>query len=165
MSPFFRKDTTAMKRPQQRLPSIQEAHPSRDLAVALSKALGAVIFPVGRDKKPAIRKWQELTLEDATSPRILSMYGPKYPSIGVLLGKPSGNLCSIDIDSDELLETFLKGNPKLASSLRSRAHRGGNIWVRIRGEYPRLSKLQFHGEPCGEWRADGGYTIIAGIHP
>jgi hypothetical protein len=55
------------------------------------------------------------------------------------LGKASGGLCAIDFDRDKDLSTLLAVNPKLESSLRSKA-------------------------PQFEWRATGNLSTIAGRH-
>ena len=91
-------------------------------------------------------------------------------NVGVLLGKPSGGLCSIDIDEDELIDEFLKDNPALKLTLRTRRLKGCNLWLWVKGQYPRLKP--FHharinndkGKPkqIGEWRSTGGQTVIEG---
>jgi len=86
-------------------------------------------------------------------------------NIGVALGGVSGNLISVDVDDDAGLEDFLQVNVDIADTLRSRGRRGGNVWYRMDGEYPRLKKLKRHGEDWGEWRSTGGQTIIYGEHP
>ncbi len=140
-------------------------HPSAALALQLADELNAVIFPVRRDKQAAVRRWQKLTREQTGTTSFLQGFSDQCPSLGVLLGPASGHLCSIDLDSDEWLERFLVANPRLRSSLISRGARGGNVWVRLRGDYPTLRKLRCDGEAVGEWRSRGGYTVIAGHHP
>lgn len=140
-------------------------HPSATLAQRLAAELNAVIFPVRRDKKPGLNGWPKLTRERAGNPDFLRGFSDECPSLGVLLGPASNHLCSVDLDSDEWLDRFLAVNPGLRGSLISRGARGGNVWVRIRGEYPKLAKLFCHEAAVGEWRATGGYTVIAGIHP
>jgi hypothetical protein len=82
------------------------------------------------------------------------------------LGKASGNLCSIDVDSDDDFTSFLELNPKLAATLQTRGSRGGNIWIRVPGDYPALTKIKkLDNSSWGEFRSDGGQTIIQGIHP
>lgn len=140
-------------------------HPSANLAQQLAAELGAVIFPVRRDKQPALRGWHQLTRAQTDSPKFRRRFTDASPSLGVLLGAASNHLCSVDLDSDEWLERFLGANPNLRTSLISRGARGGNVWVRLRGAYPGVSKLYCAGKSIGEWRATGGFTIIAGIHP
>lgn len=123
-----------------------------------------VAFPVGLDKKPGIRRWQTLTREEALSTQVLQRYSDSHPSIGVLLGPVSGDLVSIDCDSDEFLEKVLIANPKLHETLITQAFRGGNIWLRMEGPYPPLTRLRRGRMNCGEWRSTGGFTIIAGRH-
>jgi len=81
-------------------------------------------------------------------------------NIGVLLG--NGRV-TIDLDRDENVEQFLNLNPTLRETLRSRRKRGCNLWVRIKGAYPKSCKLRTRsGEEWGEWRADGNQTVIYG---
>jgi hypothetical protein len=70
-------------------------------------------------------------------------------NIGVSLGKASGGLCTIDADTDGFLESFLIANPDLRESLISKGARGGNVWVRIKRDYPPNAVLKFNGEKWG----------------
>ncbi len=87
-------------------------------------------------------------------------------NIGVSLGRASGDLISIDIDSDELLGEFLKLNPAFEGEtlISKSGSRGGNVWLRIEGEYPRSCVLRIDGKDVGEWRANGFQTVIYGQH-
>ncbi len=78
-------------------------------------------------------------------------------NIGVLLGKASGGLCTIDLDNDTDVEPFLARNPRLRDTTRTKRVRGCNLWVVIDGDFPPSTKL-----PFGEWRADGNQTVIYG---
>ena len=135
---------------------------SRDAICKLYDLLGkdAVLLPIPvRKKSPVLKGWQNLTIEqsrDAVHQRRLRM-----GNVGVLVGKPSNGLCSIDCDSDEILDTFIKLNTALNQTLISKAKRGGNVWVKITGQYPTLKTLK----GFGEWRSTGGQTVIAGTHP
>jgi Bifunctional DNA primase/polymerase, N-terminal len=87
-------------------------------------------------------------------------------NIGVALGVVSNGLITIDLDQDSHAEALLAANPLLANTLRTRAARGCNIWVRFSDSYPPLQKLKNpFGNEIGEWRSDGSQTIIAGTHP
>lgn len=106
-------------------------------------------------------------------------------NLGVLLGRPSAArtgvdgvhyvLCSIDIDHDDALQPFLELNPRLADTLRTRGRRGGNLWVWVNREGYQDGVRKLHHalpdgtpdrkRPWGEWRADGGQTVIWGVHP
>lgn len=112
-------------------------------------------WPSGKEMKG----WQTFTSAKMQEPEYLGRLN-HGGNIGVLLG--NGRV-SIDLDRDEDVETFLKLNPKLRDTLRSRRKRGCNLWVRIRGTYPRSFKLRTRaGEEWGEWRADGNQTVIYG---
>jgi hypothetical protein len=86
-------------------------------------------------------------------------------NIAVRLGRGFGNLCSIDIDSEPVLEKFLQLNPLLKWTLRSKSKRGCNLWIRVDGPFSGLKHLVWDGETVGEFRSDGAYTIIQGKHP
>lgn len=130
----------------------------------------AVLLPnTPGTKKLSFKAWEKTTLADMAQPKYLAKFGPSH-NIGVLLGKPSNGLCSVDLDDDEWLAPFLAVNPKLATTLRTRRSRGCNLWLRVLGEYPPLQKLHHptrrgpEGKPLGvgEWRSTGGQTVIAG---
>jgi len=134
--------------------------------------LPAVLLPIPKGAKvPATQDkgWQHYGQEQMESPEYLTRFANGC-NIGVVLGKASAGVCSIDLDEDDLLEPFLAANPRLRGTLRTRRARGCNLWVRIKGRFPRLKP--FHharmkntkGKPLqiGEWRADGGQTVLAG---
>lgn len=124
----------------------------------------AVMLPIRMGTKAPTRKgWSSLKFEQTQSPGYQTNLR-NAGAIGVLLGKASENLCSIDFDDDEALAEFLTINPDLAQSLRTKGKRGANIWLKVTDEYPRTFKFKRNGEPAGEWRADGGQTIISGLH-
>ena len=62
---------------------------------------------------------------------------------------------------------FLRVNPFLEETLRTKGRRGANLWVTIYDEkIPPMTHLKdASGEPIGEWRSDRSYTLIAGKHP
>jgi len=124
-----------------------------------------VLLPIPiRKKGPRIRAWQQITWEASQAiayQKKLRTHG----NTGVLLGQPSCGLCSIDIDHDDEIEPFLQSNPALRDTLRTKGSRGENLWVKVTGDYPALKKLVRDGTEWGEWRADGGQTVIAGTHP
>ena len=124
----------------------------------------AVLIPVISGlKKPAIADWQNVTIECMDDPEYLAQL--ETGSIGVVLGSPSSGLCSIDIDDDAAVEPFLALNPALGQTLRSRGGRGAQFWVQVVGGYQKLMKLKSNdGKEWGEWRADGGQSVIHGIH-
>jgi hypothetical protein len=116
-------------------------------------------------KAPGTKQWQNTSINEMTPAYLEELATGQY-NIGVLQGKPSSGLCSIDIDHDEDVPAFLELNPALRTSLRTRGARGANIWVRITGKHPKLTRLtNKQGAPWGEFRADGGQTVIWGKHP
>jgi P4 family phage/plasmid primase-like protien len=142
---------------------------------ALREKLGqdVVLVPIPYGQKgPNQKGWQTKTLKDMERPEYLGAL--KSGNIGVLLGKPSNGLCSIDVDAEDgETDEFLQLNPALKSTLQTRGKRGQNFWVRIIGDYPPATKLFFEGRAnadggplsWGEWRATGNQTVIYGRHP
>lgn len=139
---------------------------------ALFELLGgpAVLLPIpAGQKKPSDPGWQQFGDEEMSNPDYIARFN-NGGNIGVVLGLPSGGLCSIDIDEDELVEEFLKCNPVLRATLRTRRLWGCNFWVRVTGPYPALKPfhhsrlLNDHRKPrqVGEWRSTGGQTVIEG---
>jgi hypothetical protein len=135
----------------------------------------AVLLPLELGSKaPKKNDWQKTTFEQTQKPdyrRDLLGALRRGGNIGVVLGAASGNLCTIDIDSDDEIEPFLLLNPKLAGSLRTNGANGCQIWLRIVGPYPArrvASKLKIPGtnKAVAEWRGGGGsQSVIQGKHP
>ena len=128
--------------------------------------LGDVVLIPNRrlTKCPIDDGWAALTLECMKDPKhIGSLIGK---NLGVVLGKASGGLCTIDLDSDVDVEPFLAANPKLRETTRTKRVRGCNFWFYIGGHYPRSTSIRVRNgdseRAWGEWRADGNQTLICG---
>lgn len=118
------------------------------------------LIPVKKCTKIAdVKNWKDLTVEKTLEAQFQDKLR-KASNIGVLQGSKSNNLCSIDIDEDELAEEFLRHNPSLESTLITKGARGVNTWFTALGDCPGLQP-----EKWGEVRGDGAYTLIKGIHP
>jgi hypothetical protein len=133
---------------------------------AIRKLLGndVLLLAWPRGSKGTKTAWGHLTVAAMDDPAYLAKL--EHGNIGVALGEVSNGLCSLDLDSDELLAAFLESNPQIAGSLRTRGARGGNIWMRCTGSYPGTLKLKtVDGSDAGEWRSHGVQTIISGDHP
>ncbi|XHR28441.1 MAG: hypothetical protein ACFUZC_21305 [Chthoniobacteraceae bacterium] len=109
--------------------------------IRLLLGCSAVLLPIPTgQKRPQHSGWQNTTLEDMANPEYLARLSTG--NIDVLLGKPSGDLCTIDIDGDAQVAPFLQLNPNLSSILRSKGARGEQIWIRVAGEYPKLTPIK-----------------------
>jgi len=92
--------------------------------------------------------------------------------IAVRLGNKDHNIISIDFDgsaedgfeADSLVERFIELNPIAEKTLISKGSRGANIWFRLSHECPRKQNLKHRDVVVGEFRSDGGLTIIQGLH-
>ena len=101
----------------------------------------AVLLPWASRSKGDRRKWKHIQLADMKDDKHLAKL-EKAGNIGVALGKLSDRLISIDFDDDYHADRFLEANPLLAATLRTRAYRGCNIWIRCAGDYPPPCKLK-----------------------
>jgi hypothetical protein len=131
---------------------------------------GAVLLPIPfRSKSPRWPGWQNTSFETTRKPDYQASLDEaikRRGNIGVLLGPPSENLVAIDFDNDALIERFLALNPKLAGTLRSRARRGCQLWLRLKGEYPaKVHSLKINDIRVGEWRGGGCQSVLFGEHP
>ena len=131
----------------------------------LIKLLGhdVTLIPCLWGEKKASIKWKQLGVEVMSDPNHLRRL--ESSNIAVKLGHASGGLCSIDIDDDNQFGAFLELNPRLKDSLLTKGARGGNIWVYIDGEYPPSRNTGINSSWKIEWRAEGNYTMITGLHP
>jgi hypothetical protein len=135
-------------------------------------------------KRPRLRGW--LQLRHATLDpyyfKALEASVIDGGNLGVLLGKASGNLCTVDLDNAAALEAFLVKNPRMGETLCSTGSGiGAQFWLRIRGYYtPRVLKIsvterlaeRYGGIPknpdtgtydVGEFRG-GQKSTIWGVH-
>ena len=135
---------------------------------AILQALGrkAVLLPIREGTKATMVKgWPEKAFEDTQTSSYQNLL-EGASAIAVSLGAPSGGLCSIDFDCEEAMRLFLRVNPFLEETLRTKGRRGANLWVTITGNIPPLAHFKgSNGNSLGEWRSDRSYTIIAGKHP
>ena len=154
-------DGTTTERTTTNVPSVV------DPVTELEQLLGTdvILLPVPKGQKGSkFAGWSKVTLQQMSDPLYLANL--RQGNIAVLQGSASGNLCSIDIDDDAAAEDFLRRNPKLQSTLRTKGNRGCNVWFRIKGPCPKLTPITTEtGINWGEFRADGGQTNIYGIHP
>jgi hypothetical protein len=141
----------------------------------------AVLLPIpGREKGPHFNEWQRTTFEKTQAPEYIELL-QNHPNTGVLLGSPSNDLCSWDWDTPQALEDFTRANPIYDNSLWSAAAHGAQIWAYFPCERPHQvhplyvrkgsvlagdKKPDKHGRiKVGEFRAEGGQSVIRGIHP
>src|SRR5262245_65439742 len=85
-------------------------------------------------------KWKHLKLDSMSDPIYLTQL--ETGNIGVAQGNVSKGLCSIDLDVDAEIDSFLALNPKLRTTLRSKGERGCNVWFRIVGETCPTAKIK-----------------------
>jgi len=138
-------------------------HPNALKAHEIAEALGAVVIPVYRSKKPKYRFWRGLDYAKCRTRELLNLYD-EHTNIAVVQGEPSSGLISIDFDEAQALKEFLALNPAFKDTLTTSAARGANLWFKMRGNYPNLTTLKRGRSIWAEWRSTGAFTVIAGIH-
>lgn len=119
----------------------------------------AYLVPCAYGSKEPLLTYKDRPFAGTKTPAYRAVFEATPVNIAVYLGKASGGLCAIDFDRDEDLAAFLASNPRLQHSLRCRASRGAQIWLRISGAFPRSCKTANF-----EWRADGNLSTIHGRH-
>src|SRR4029077_13353905 len=119
-------------------------------------------------KRPRIKGWNQLTWDtlDEYYWRCFRQSIVEEGNLAVLLGPISGDLCTIDIDRDELLADFLSVNPALRDTLTTKGNKGCQFWFRAVGLYWAEVRriLDARGNQIGEWRG-GQKSTIWGEHP
>jgi hypothetical protein len=123
---------------------------------------------VFRSKRPRLTGWNKLTHEtlDFNYWKLFRDSIVEGGNLSVLLGPVSGDLVTIDIDRDELVEPLLAVNPLLRDTLCTKGNKGCQFWFRARGLYWHQIRriLNEKGEQIGEWRG-GQKSTIWGQHP
>ena len=137
---------------QARVDSDSKKNPAHEILAQLKQA---ALIPIPKGQKgPKMSGWQKTTYEDMNAD-YLSQFDADS-NIGVVLGKNSNHLVSIDADTDHGLKEFQSLNPSISASYTTKGSRGGNIWLHIQDIYPQSCKItSIDGKSWGEFRADG----------
>ena len=112
----------------------------------------ARFVPLLRDSELPLVRHQGVSLAATKSPWYRHLF--LFADAAVALG---GGLCSIEFRSDCDLELFLDVNPALESSLLWLPSKGGTLFLKIQGEYPKSAVLN---GGSAEWRADGQLSVV-----
>jgi len=94
----------------------------------------ALIPGKGRTKFEPIVKWTQLSDSELVSDQYLMKLGQCIRddgNIAIVLGPKSGDLVTIDIDADELVEPFLKANPRFRETFRTFGSKGRNFGLSV----------------------------------
>lgn len=141
--------------------------PQRALDIFNKIGNDAVLLPMLKGSKQCfLRGWPKWTTQDSLHPRNWQAFA--CGNIGVKLGSSGANICSIDMDFDEWAEKLAAINPVLQSTFQTRGRRGRNFWLKVPEGIDfvkSVTSIIANGTSVGEWRADGGLTVILGTHP
>ena len=130
-----------------------------------------------------ITGWPDFTFEKTQEPGYQTRL-KNSPSIGILLGKNSGNLIFFDWDTQAAMDWFLENNPEFRKSFRVTGRGvGGQVGGYCKGEYPGNANLFVPKDSplavgcrkipdpdngmrqIGEIRGDRLQSVLVGIHP
>jgi Bifunctional DNA primase/polymerase, N-terminal len=131
-------------------------------------------------KRPLYTDWEKTSYEQTQTPSY-RRFLERHSNTGVLLGEDD-NLVTIDCDTELFMAEIIQLNPALASTLISVGERAGQIWFYAVGSRPHkieylkvrkdsplalgAKKIEPDGTcKIGELRAEGGQSIIRGVHP
>jgi len=122
-----------------------------------------------RTKKPRI-KWTKVDKADWNNEKYFNALlhsVEEHGNIAIRLGEISGNLVTVDLDSDAHVEPFLAANPEFRNTLQTRGSRGAQFWFIATDDYPKeVRKLEINGttENAGEFRGGRCLSTIWGLH-
>jgi hypothetical protein len=141
-----------------------------DTLCPLLEGTNPLFIPCDLATKKASLLYAELTHDNLTDYYFekLCQVAVKGGNLAVKLGRISGDLCTFDIDRDELVEPFLAVNPKLSETLRTKGRKGCQFWFKVDGPYPEkvIVFIDGKGGPVGEWRGgNNALSTIYGVHP
>ena len=135
-----------------------------------------------RKKGPEWTGWAKITHAETLSPDYQRLLCSK-PNTGILLGEPSDNLCAFDFDTEAGRAAFLQINASFQTTFTTHGERGAQLWAYILGPRPhQIHLIKVHKDSSlaagakkgadengmvqiGEYRAEGGQSVILGIHP
>src|SRR5262245_16292635 len=139
-----------------------------------------LLYIRARLKYPQIPGWQKVTYAK-TQTELYQGALRTHANTGVLLGGED-NLCALDCDTETFQLAFCELNPWASETLTTRGERGAQIWFYCTGSRPHkveilrakpdsllaLGAKKFEPDgnaKIGEFRAEGGQSVIRGIHP
>jgi len=149
------------------MPEVAHHNSSERVTVETLRELlgGSPVFislPLNSKRPPA-----KTTLESCVTNDVAKL---ERGNIAVLLGASAGNIISIDLDTEEAAQQFIKLNlTTCQQTLISKGKRGCNFWFKITDTCPPFKKLKLEGEDVGELRStdkkSNHWTVIQGHHP
>jgi putative DNA primase/helicase len=168
-----------------RLTSSNNKYPTLDDARALFESNGhsppVFLYIEAREKGPKWPRWPQVTYAQ-TQTEEYQRNLRNHANTGILLGSASGNLRTIDCDTDVFLKAMLDLNPWARSSFCTRGQSGGQIWFYMTdgpigqkvfslfvNEHSPLAAgarqpPQMGLADIGELRLEGVQSVVCGIH-
>ena len=115
-------------------------HILRLLGADEAKGRTPCLIPIpAKQKGPVFPDWNKVDWERMQDEDYRAQLEAS-PNLGVILGKQSGPLATVDIDVEEYVGPFLEANPRLRQCLRTRGAKGCQIWAWLKPD-PKLVGL------------------------
>jgi hypothetical protein len=134
---------------------------SLDTALAFARRGWSPLPIPDRQKRPAIKGWQNLRISEAD----LGRYFNKPQNVGVLLGEPSGGLVDVDLDCAEAIRLAPRLLPPTGARFGRRSKPGSHhlyIARHARTEQYREPTSDGTGAMLVELRSTGAQTVFPG---
>jgi hypothetical protein len=124
-----------------------------------------LLLPLYEGKKnPSLKDWADLTsIVQQDHAHRMNFRG--QAGIGLVCGAPSGGLCLIDIDRDELVPVYEERHPQLETASRVIGARGCKWLVRTAAESSGFALKDDSGRRVGEFLGRRQQGVVAGLHP
>jgi len=130
-------------------------------------AAGFSLIPCTVNKRPAIAHWKYWTDYRPTMDDLEYWFKPYGHSIGLIMGRVSGNVVAVDLDGEEPVTMFLAQFPDLAETLRVRTGSGigAHFYFRVARMIPNVN-VRVDKVGGFEIRGNGQYVIAPpSLHP
>jgi hypothetical protein len=137
------------------------------------------------EKGPKWKGWRKISYFETRQAGYQKLLCQKEVNIGIRLG--DDDLGTIDCDTEPFLQEMFRLNPGLRDTFRSCGEQAGQIWGYFQGERPhQVHPLKVHKDSplavglkdfdkkvqeskdgmvaIGEFRAEGGQSVIMGVH-
>jgi hypothetical protein len=123
------------------------------------------ILPIKpREKRPLISKWPEIRAQDKADENFRNLFTGQN-GVGLLCGEPSGRLCFLDVDQDDLTGVCEELLPLLKAAPKIRGARGYKWLLRASSTIRGFGIKSAEGQPIGQFLSERQQGVIAGFHP
>ena len=125
----------------------------------------AALVPLApRHKKPLVEAWTAITSSQRRDPGFRALFRGEV-GVGLLCGVPSGGICMVDLDRDDLVVAAEEAFAVLCQAPRIHGARGAKWLVRVGEPTAGFALRDRRGRKIGEFLGERQQGVVAGIHP